>query len=218
MTWIIYRDRETPTQKLPIDRVGLALLVVWIAAMQIMLDKGKELDWFASTQIVTLAIVAVVGFVVLRDLGADRRASGRRPAPFRRPQLRDGNASRCRSPTALFFGSIVLLPLWLQTQMGYTATEAGYVLAPVGFLAILLSPVVGRCVGRVDPRRIATASFLLFALISYMRSRFNAQVDIETLMIPTILQGAAVACFFIPLVSITLSGPAAGAHRERVRA
>ena len=79
-------------------------------------------------------------------------------------------------------------------------------LAPVGFLAILLSPVVGRAVGRVDPRRIATVSFLLFALISYMRSRFNAQVDIATLMIPTIIQGASVACFFIPLVSITLSG------------
>ena len=79
-------------------------------------------------------------------------------------------------------------------------------LAPVGFLAILLSPVVGRAVGRVDPRRIATLSFLLFALISYMRSRFNAQVDIATLMIPTIIQGASVACFFIPLVSITLSG------------
>ena len=79
-------------------------------------------------------------------------------------------------------------------------------LAPVGFLAILLSPVVGRAVGRVDPRRIATVSFQLFALISYMRSRFNTQVDVATLMIPTIIQGASVACFFIPLVSITLSG------------
>ena len=90
--------------------------------------------------------------------------------------------------------------------MSYTATEAGYVLAPVGFLAILLSPVVGRSIGKVDPRGIATASFLLFSLISYLRSRFNTQVDIETLMIPTIIQGASVACFFIPLVSITLSG------------
>ena len=63
VTWIIYRDRESPTKKLPIDRIGLALLVVWIGALQIMLDKGKELDWFESNQIVTLAIAAVVGFV-----------------------------------------------------------------------------------------------------------------------------------------------------------
>ncbi len=185
--------------------VGLALLVVWIAAMQIMLDKGKELDWFASTRDRRAGDRRRRRLRVLRDLGTDRRASGRRPAPLRRPQFRDGHVTMSVA-YGLFFGSIVLLPLWLQTQMGYTATEAGYVLAPVGFLAILLSPVVGRSSASVDPRRIATASFLLFALISYMRSRFNAQVDIETLMIPTIIQGAAVACFFIPLVSITLSG------------
>jgi MFS transporter, DHA2 family, multidrug resistance protein len=105
-----------------------------------------------------------------------------------------------------FFASIVILPLWLQTQMGYTAIDAGYVLAPVGFLAILLSPLVGRSIGRVDQRYVASAAFLLFALISYMRSQFNAQVDMGTLIVPTIIQGAAVACFFIPLVSITLSG------------
>ncbi|MEO8161219.1 MAG: DHA2 family efflux MFS transporter permease subunit, partial [Arenimonas sp.] len=62
-TWALYRERETPTRRLPIDTIGLGLLVVWVGAMQIMLDKGKELDWFASTQILTLAIVAVVGFV-----------------------------------------------------------------------------------------------------------------------------------------------------------
>ncbi|MEO8303413.1 MAG: DHA2 family efflux MFS transporter permease subunit [Betaproteobacteria bacterium] len=204
-TWVVYRERETPTQKLPIDRVGLALLVVWIAAMQIMLDKGKELDWFASTQIVVLAVVALVGFVffVIWELTDDHPVVDIRL--FARRNFAMGTIAMSIA-YGLFFGSIVLLPLWLQTQMGYTATEAGYVLAPVGFLAILLSPVVGRAISSVDPRRIATASFLLFALISYMRSRFNAQVDIETLMIPTILQGAAVACFFIPLVSITLSG------------
>src|SRR6185436_13977542 len=105
-----------------------------------------------------------------------------------------------------FFGSVVLLPLWLQTQMGYTATEAGYILAPVGLLALLMSPIVGRSVSRIDPRLVASAAFLLFALVSYMRSRFNVQVDTFTLMVPTIIQGAALACFFIPLVSITLAG------------
>jgi DHA2 family multidrug resistance protein len=205
VTWIIYRGRETPTKKLPIDRVGLALLVIWIAAMQVMLDKGKELDWFASTQIVVLSIVAVVGFVffVIWELTDDHPVVDLRLFAGRNFAM---GTIAMSVAYGLFFGSIVLLPLWLQTQMGYTATEAGYVLAPVGFLAILLSPVVGRSVGRIDPRRIATGSFLLFALISFMRARFNVQVDIETLMIPTIVQGAAVACFFIPLVSITLSG------------
>ena len=205
VTWVIYRDRESPTKKLPIDRIGLALLVIWIGSLQIMLDKGKELDWFASNEIVALAIVAVVGlvFFVIWELTDDHPVVDLRLFAGRNFAM--GTAAMSIA-YGLFFGSVVLLPLWLQTQMGYTATEAGYVLAPVGLLAILLSPVVGRSVGSVDPRRIATVSFLLFALISYMRSRFNTQVDVETLMVPTIIQGASVACFFIPLVSITLSG------------
>ncbi|MEO8859556.1 MAG: DHA2 family efflux MFS transporter permease subunit, partial [Burkholderiaceae bacterium] len=64
LTWFIYRKRETPTRKLPIDTVGLSLLVLWVGCLQLMLDKGKELDWFASNQIVALAVVAVVGFAV----------------------------------------------------------------------------------------------------------------------------------------------------------
>jgi MFS transporter, DHA2 family, multidrug resistance protein len=203
--WAIYRDRETPTRKLPIDSIGLGLLVTWIAALQIMLDKGKELDWFASTQIVVLAVVAVVGFVLflIWELTEDH--------PVVDIHLFGGRNFAMGALTlsvayGLFFGNIVLLPLWLQTQMGYTATDAGYILAPVGVLAIVLSPIVGRMLGKVDPRRIATVSFVLFALIAWMRSRFNVQADMVTLLIPTIVQGAAVACFFIPLVSITLSG------------
>jgi DHA2 family multidrug resistance protein len=106
----------------------------------------------------------------------------------------------------LFFGNVVLLPLWLQQYMGYTATLAGWVLAPVGFLAIILSPVVGRYVDRVDPRLLVTASFVIFALVLFMRAHFNTDATIGTLMLPTLIQGAGMAAFFIPLVSISLSG------------
>jgi len=204
-TWSIYRDRESPTRKLPIDSVGLGLLVVWIAALQIMLDKGKELDWFASGQIVTLAIVAVIGFVFFLIWEINEEHPVVDLKLFARRNFTIGAISMSVA-YGVFFGSVVLLPLWLQTQMGYTATEAGFVLAPVGALAVLMSPVVGRTITRVDPRLTASAAFLLFALVSYLRSRFNVQVDMATLMVPTIIQGAAVACFFIPLVSITLSG------------
>ncbi len=205
ITWGIYRHRETATRKLPIDKVGLVLLVLWIAAVQIMLDKGKELDWFESRQIVALAIVALVAFVffLIWELTEEH--------PVVDLSLFAGSNFAMGTVTlaiayGIFFANVVILPLWLQTQMGYTATDAGYVLAPVGFLAILLSPLVGRGVGRIDPRYITTVSFLLFGLISYMRSQFNAQVDMGTLIVPTIIQGAAVACFFIPLVTITLAG------------
>src|SRR5207237_7807300 len=102
---------------------------------------------------------------------------------------------------AAYFGSIGLLPLWLQQYLGYTATDAGWVLAPVGVLALLLTPIVGRTAGKVDPRVYATTSLVIFAVVAWMRSRFNTEVDIWTLVVPTILQGAAVSCFFIPLVN-----------------
>ena len=205
ITWALYRHRESATHKVPIDAIGLGLLVTWIAALQIMLDKGKELDWFASTQIVTLAVLAVVSFTffLIWELTEEHPVVDLRL--FARRNFTMG-AVTMSIAYGVFFGNVVLLPLWLQTQMGYTATEAGFVLAPVGVLAILLSPIIGRQIGRNDPRIIASIAFLLFAVISWMRSRFNVQVDLRTLMLPTILQGAAVACFFIPLVSITLSG------------
>ena len=205
VTWSIYRHRESPTQKVPIDKVGLALLVVWIGALQIMLDKGKELDWFESRQILTLAIVACVGlvFFLIWELNEEHPVVDLRLFAHRNFAM---GTLTLAVGYGVFFGNIVILPLWLQTQMGYTATDAGYVLAPVGLLAILLSPVVGRLIGHMDPRPIATAGFLCFVLVSYLRARFNAQVDMATLMVPTVLQGAAVACFFIPLMTITLSG------------
>src|SRR5664279_2159881 len=204
-TWMIYQDRESPTRKLPIDTIGLGLLVVWIAALQIMLDKGKELDWFGSTQIIVLAVIAVVGFVLflIWELNEAHPVVDLRLFAGRNFSMGTLTIS---VGYGVFFGNVVLLPLWLQTQMGYTATDAGFVLAPVGILAVIMAPMVGRALARVDPRYIATFAFLMFALISSMRALFNVQVDMATLMVPTILQGAAVACFFIPLVSITLSG------------
>ncbi|HET8876457.1 MAG TPA: DHA2 family efflux MFS transporter permease subunit [Casimicrobiaceae bacterium] len=205
VTWMIYRPRETPTAKLPIDAIGLGLLVLWVGALQIMLDKGKDLDWFGSTEITILGIAALVGFAlfVVWELTeehpvVDLRLFGRRN--FWTSSLAMSLAY------GAFFGNVVLLPLWLQQYMGYTATEAGLVLAPVGLLAILLTPFVGRTVNRVDPRLFATGAFLIFALVLYMRSKFNTSADLWTLMVPTIIQGAAVAIFFIPLVSLSLSG------------
>ena len=106
----------------------------------------------------------------------------------------------------LFFGNVVLLPLWLQQWMGYTATWAGLATAPVGILAIVLSPWVGRNVSRIDPRKLASVSFVGFAIVLFMRSQFNVQAPFLTILVPTILQGAAMAFFFIPLQSIVFSG------------
>ncbi|MEF7612307.1 DHA2 family efflux MFS transporter permease subunit [Aquincola sp. MAHUQ-54] len=205
VTWSIYRERETPRRRLPIDSVGLGLLVLWVGAMQIALDKGKELDWFASGEIVALSAVAVVGlaaFVIWELTDAhpvvDLRLFARRNFVF--------GALSLSIAYGVFFGNVVLLPLWLQQHMGYNATAAGLALAPVGVLAIVLSPLVGRKVSSWDPRVMASGAFVVFALVLWMRSQFTPQTDQLTILVPTIIQGAAMAFFFIPLTTITLSG------------
>jgi MFS transporter, DHA2 family, multidrug resistance protein len=205
ITWSIYRTRDPGPRRVRLDYVGLALLVVWVGALQIMIDKGKELDWFGSNQIVVLAVVAVVGFLFFlawelteENPIVELRLFGQRNFLMGTLALSVGYG--------LFFGNVVLLPLWLQQYMGYTATWAGMALAPVGVLAIMLSPWVGKNVSRIDPRRLSTVAFLGFALVLWMRSRFNTQADFGTIMVPTIIQGVAMAFFFIPLMTITLSG------------
>ncbi len=205
LTWSLYRTRDPGPRRLPLDAVGLGLLVLWIGALQIMIDKGKELDWFSSTQIVVLAVVAVVGFAFFLAWELTERHPIVNLRLFARRNFMVGTAALALA-YGLFFGNIVLLPLWLQQYMGYTATWAGLAMAPVGVLAILLSPWVGKNVGRIDPRKLATVSFLGFALILWMRGQFNVQAPFETILLPTILQGAAVAFFFIPLQTIVFSG------------
>jgi len=98
------------------------------------------------------------------------------------------------------------LPLWLQQYMDYTATDAGLLVAPVGILALILSPFVGQRVGRTDPRIHASVGFFIFGIALYLRTLYNSQADFGFLVIPIIVQGAATAFFFVPLVSLILSG------------
>jgi DHA2 family multidrug resistance protein len=185
--------------------VGLGLLVLFVGAMQIMIDKGKELDWFNSGQIVILAVTSVVAFMFFiaweltdKHPVVDIRLFGQRNFTMGTVAL--------SVAYGLFFGNVVLLPLWLQQYMGYTATWAGLATAPVGILAIILSPWVGKNVGKIDPRKLATVAFVGFGIVLWMRSNFNTQADFTTILIPTVLQGAAMAFFFIPLQAIVFSG------------
>jgi len=205
LTWSIYRTRDPGPRRVPLDAVGLGLLVLWVGALQIMIDKGKELDWFGSPQIVVLALVAALGFVVFLAWELTEPQPIVNLRLFARRNFLVGTVSLAVA-YGLFFGNVVLLPLWLQQWMGYTATWAGLVMAPVGLLAIVLSPWVGKNISRIDPRKLATVAFLGFAGVLWMRSQFTVQTTLTTILIPTLLQGAAMAFFFIPLQAIIFSG------------
>ncbi len=205
MVWTIYHKRESVTHKLPIDGVGLGLLVLWVGALQIMLDKGKELDWFHSPEVVGLGLVALVGgaFFLAWELTEEHPVVDLRL--FKQRNFWSGTVAIAMG-YGLFFGNVVLLPLWLQQFMGYPSIDAGMLLAPVGLFAIILSPIVGKNIYKVDPRYLASFAFAVFALVLLMRSHFNTQADFGTILIPTLIQGIAMSCFFIPLSVILLSG------------
>ena len=205
MVWTIYHNRESMTHKLPIDSVGLGLLVLWVGSLQIMLDKGKELDWFHSPEVIALGLVALVGFAFFLawELTEEHPVVDLRL--FRQRNFWSGTVAISMG-YGLFFGNVVLLPLWLQQFMGYPSIDAGMLLAPVGLFAIILSPIVGKNVNKIDPRYLVTFSFLVFALVLVMRSHFSTQADFDTILIPTLIQGIAMSCFFIPLSVILLSG------------
>lgn len=200
------RNRETETVIRPIDTVGLVLLVVGIGCLQIMLDRGKELDWFSSNEIITLTVIAVVALAVLLvwELTDDHPIVDL--SLFKSRNFTIGCLSISLA-YMLYFGSIVLLPQLLQEVYGYTATWAGLASAPVGIIPVILSPIIGRFAHKLDMRRLVTFSFIMYAVCFYWRAyTFEPGMDFGASAWPQFIQGFAVACFFMPLTTITLSG------------
>ncbi|TPG13649.1 DHA2 family efflux MFS transporter permease subunit [Sphingomonas oligophenolica] len=201
--WRGLKTRETRTRKLRIDSVGLMLLVVWVGSMQVMLDLGKDADWFNDPMIVVLAVIAAVGFVAwiiweLTDANPTVDLS-----LFANRNFAIGNIAFSLG-YAVFFANILLLPLWLQTQLGYTATWAGLIAAPSGLVAVLMTPLVARLSGKFDARLLATVAFAAFAVSYWMRSELTTNASAWDFMLPLLVQGIAMSTFFLSMLTIAL--------------
>lgn len=203
--WNGLKHRETPTRRIPIDSIGLSLLVIWVGALQIMLDTGKDQDWFSSPVIVAEAIVAAVGFIafLIWELGEKHPIIDL--SLFKNRNFTLGVLVFCVG-YGVFFGGVVLLPLWMQTWLGYTATWAGLVAAPSGVVAVLLSPLVGRNIGRVDPRILATIAFIAFGISYFMRAGYTANAEFSDYVLPLLVQGVGMSMFFVAMLTILLDG------------
>lgn len=205
VVWGIYRDRETPSRKLPIDTVGLIALVAWVGSLQIMLDKGKDLDWFNSPVICMLGVFALISFIffLIWELTEQRPIVDLRL--FKSRNFLGGTVA-ISVAYAIFFANLVLLPQWIQEYLGYRAVDAGLVTAPLGIFAVILAPVMGKIMPKSDARVLATLAFVGFAIVFFMRSNYSTDIDSYTLVLPTLLQGIPTALFFVPLTAIILSG------------
>jgi DHA2 family multidrug resistance protein len=201
--WRMLASRETSTEQRPVDLIGLVLLIVWVGAMQIMLDKGKDLDWFDSRFIVALAILAGLTFLAFINW----ELTDENPIVDLRVFRHRGFAASTAIMSVVygtFFASVVLIPLWLQTSMGYTATWAGRVTAWQGLLAVALSLVVARLITRIDSRALVCFGVLVMAGVSFWRSGFASNVGYWDIALPHVLLGVAVPFFFIPLTGLAL--------------
>ena len=206
ISWKILEGRESRISHQPVNTVGLILLALGVGALQLMLDQGRELDWFNSTEIVVLTIIAAVGLIVLIiwELTDDNPVVD--VSLFKSRNFTVG----CVSTSLAFLvysGTVVLIPLLLQQVYNYTATWAGLAAAPVGLLPILLAPIIGKFGNKIDMRILITVSFMVYALTFYWRAvTFEAEMTFMDVALPQFVQGLAVACFFMPLTTITLSG------------
>ncbi|WP_426271365.1 DHA2 family efflux MFS transporter permease subunit [Dyella kyungheensis] len=205
ITWSLLRKRETKTYQSPIDVIGLVLLVAGVGCLQFMLDNGNDHDWFSSPMIATLGIVALVClvFLVVWELHAKHPVV--ELGLFKQRNFTAGVVALSLGMFA-FFGINVVFPLWLQTTLGYTATWAGLATAPVGILAFLLSPILGRNMHRLELRGVVTFAFVVFAGTSYWFSTFDSSASFSSLVLPRFVMGIAIPCFFIPLNQIYLAG------------
>jgi DHA2 family multidrug resistance protein len=196
--------RKDVLERKPIDFIGLGLLALWVGSLQIMLDKGQELDWFQSPLIIGLAVAAVVGFIafLIWELTEENPIVDLRIFRYR------AFASCCFTMSLAFGGmyaSTVIIPLWLQLNYGYNATWAGYVIGFNGVLAVVCAPIVAALVGKMDPRILITVGILLMAFIMFWRTGFTLGMSYSQLIWPQLAQGITLPLLFIPLMAVAMA-------------
>lgn len=188
-----------------LDAIGMGLLVVGIGAFQIVLDKGNQEDWFDSRFILLLSALAVCALLAL--IWWELFGTGTPIVNLRAYRIRSFavGSSLLFLTFFAFFSSIVLLPLYLQNLMKYTAFQAGTVLGPGGLATLFMMPVVGALVQRGRARQILAFGMCVAAASLYLMSEFNLDADYRSVILPRIIQGVGMSCFFVPLTTLTMS-------------
>lgn len=205
LTWTLLRNRESRTMVVPVDYIGLILLAIGVGSLQFMLDNGNDKDWFSSPLIITLGVIAVVALTYLIAWELTHKYPILDLHLF---QQRNFLIGVCAVSIAYFafFGVNVVFPLWLQTTLGYTATDSGLAMAPIGIASLVLAPIVGRYSNQLNLRAAVTFSFLVFMASMLWVSRLNDTAAFSQLTLPRLWQGIGIAFFFLPLQQILMSG------------
>lgn len=201
--WRMLKRYEERLVSLPIDKIGLALMILSVGALQLMLDLGKEHDWFESAQIRWLGIIAAIGFVafLIWELGEKHPIVDLRV-------FRHRGFTACVITISVGFGAMfasnVLTPLWLQSYMGYTATWAGYATAWTGVLAVFCAPVAGLLLTKTDPRRLVCFGLVWLGGVLLLRTGATTDMTYWQTSMPLLFMGLGLPFFFVPITALAL--------------
>jgi len=203
-SWQLLKRYTEPLTRSRIDVVGLGLLVVWVVALQLILDEGKDLDWFASDEIVALSVIALFGFLTFliwewyeEHPVVDLRVFRNRGFSV--------SVLTISLAFAAFFGASVLTPLWLQSFMGYTATIAGLATAWSGITSVFVAPVAAQLSQRVDPRKLVFGGVIGLGLDTLWRTVATTDMGFWHVSLPLMFMGLAMPFFFIPTTGLALA-------------
>jgi MFS transporter, DHA2 family, multidrug resistance protein len=203
IAWGLLKRYRDPAVIKRVDKIGMLLLIIWVAALQIMLDEGKDKDWFSSMEIRVLAITAVIGFLAFLIW----EFTEKNPIVDLRV-FRHRGFSSCMLVLALafgaFFGLNVLTPQWLQYNMGYTTTWAGMAVAWGGLLSVVFSPIAAKLGNRVDPRLLIFIGCLWLGFITFWRAYATPDMSYWLICLPLFFMGVGMPMYYVPLTGLAM--------------
>ena len=196
--------KRAAKEKISVDYWGLALLVIGLGALQIVLDKGQQEDWFNSPFIVIFSAVSIITLISLVYVELTHPHPIVNLRLFKNVSFSAGNLIMFAVGFCLY-SSIMLIPLFLQTLMGYNATMAGMVLAPGGVSTLICMPFVGAIIQRYDGRKVVFLGLIIGACAMFMMQRFTLDAAYPDFVWPRVVLGVGLAMTFVPLTTVTLS-------------
>ncbi|ADE11544.1 DHA2 family efflux MFS transporter permease subunit [Sideroxydans lithotrophicus] len=196
---------DTPTRERRMDWLGFASLGLGIGALQLILDRGNQDDWFSSQTLVFAALLSVAAFIffIVYTL------TGKHHPLFDLRIFRDRNylvASLIMTTIGIgFFGGMLLQSLFLQNFLGYPTFEAGLYMAPRGLASFLVMIFVGKFVNRIQPRNFIFVGICASILGNYMMTRFTGDITANDLIVPMMLQGMGMGLIFVPISTLAFT-------------
>ena len=186
-----------------VDFVGLTALVIWLFSMQVVLDKGQQYDWFDTTWVCWLTGISAFSFIffIVWELECKNAIVNLRV--FKDKNFFIGTILGS-SVNMIIYVTIVLLPQFLQSLMGYTAMLSGFSLAPRVLSCVVMLGVIGKMVEKIDNRILISVGFVFLAASTFMYANLNLSISFAYVVIPNVLMGIGVILVFIPVSALCL--------------